>query len=116
MKTPPAGQYRVPVKVWSPTRSLNSYNESVPAYTTIFCTRLASILPSSGREYVAAQAVQPEVSCVIKLRSDSTTRRITPDMRITRGNRTFNIGAVYDEHDLSKQVVIWAMETPGRSS
>lgn len=115
MKTPGAGTYRVPVKVWKPTRSQNSYNETVPAYTELYCKRKARISPSSGREFVAAQAVQPELSCIIAMRSDSVTRAITPDMRITRDGRTFNIGAVYDEHTLNKEVKIWATEILGRS-
>lgn len=104
-----AGQYRTRVVIESPTRTQNDIGEPVETWTT-YATRWAKLEPSAGREFVAAMQVVPELRGIIKLRSDSLTRAITPAMRLTYGDRTFDIEAVYDETESRREVVIWFRE------
>lgn len=105
-----AGKYTRRVTVKSATRTANSINEPVPNYSTVYCKRWAQLVPSSAREFVQAQQVEGLVSVILRMRSDSTTRAITPDMRIEFGNRVLNIGGVYDESDAKKEIVLWCTE------
>lgn len=108
--TPPAGKYRTTVMVYDVTYTVNTMSESVPSYTELHCRRKCEIVPTSGREFVAAMAVVPELSVMLKFRSDPKTRAITPKMRVVSGNRTWNIAAAYDESTTRQEVVLWCTE------
>lgn len=105
-----AGKYRSRVVIEQPTRSLNDIGEPIASDWTEYITRFGAIEPSAGREFVAAMQVVPELRGIIRLRSDSLTRAITPAMRLTYGDRTFDIEAVYDETESRREVVIWFRE------
>jgi len=104
-----AGKYRTRVTIQSATRTLNSMNE--PEYTwSTYATRWGELAPTNGREYLSVLQTQAQVAGILRLRSDTQTRAITPDMRCVVGSRTLNIGAVYDETDAKKEMVIWFSE------
>lgn len=71
----------------------------VPAWVPV-ATVWASVEPLSGREFVAAQAVQANVSVriVVRYRPD-----ITPAMRIVHGGKVHNIAAVLADKDSGRE-------------
>lgn len=109
-----AGQYRTRCTVYSPTRTANDYNEPVVTYTNRYCQFKGKVVPSSGREFLAAQQVNAQVSAIIRTYRDSKTRDITTDMRIGiadgASERVVNIAAVYDEQDANREMVLWCTE------
>jgi SPP1 family predicted phage head-tail adaptor len=60
----------------------------------------AAINPLSGREFLAAQAVQSNVNTRIIVRE----QRISPDMRIVHNGRIYNIKAVLPDPTLQKHI------------
>lgn len=106
-----AGRFRTRVTIKEPTRTTNDAGESIVTFDTTHCVRWAEIETGGGREFMAANAVHGSLSAVLRMRSDSDTRQITPDMRIELSNRTWNIAAVYDKSEERKEIVIWATET-----
>lgn len=110
MKRTPIGKRRTRVTVYEPNRSANSYNEQVPAYDKLYCKRWGYMAPSSGREFTAAQQTNSQVTAILRLPYDKQTAAITADMRATIGTRVLNIGAVFDEQDAQREIVVWCTE------
>ena len=105
-----AGKYNKRISIKRVARTANAYNEQVPDYDTEYIKRWAYVVPQSGREFMAAQAVHTQLSLIIRVRSDSKTRAITTDMVVELGNKTLNIGSIFDEQEARKEVVIYCIE------
>jgi len=107
--TTSSSKYRTRVVIEQPANAVGEYNDPQLTWTT-YATRWSELDTGSGREFVRAQQVIPELAAVVRMRSDSTTRAITPRMRIKYGTRYLNIAGVSDDGELRKEVVIWTTE------
>ena len=74
------------------TASLDSYGGQTFAWTT-FATVWASVQPLKGRELIASQAAQSEITARFVIRY---LPGVTDDMRISYGGKYWNISAVID--------------------
>lgn len=104
-----AGKYRTRVVVEQPTNVVGDYNDPQVTWAT-YIARWSELDTGSGREFVRAQQVIPELTAVVRMRSDTETRAITPRMRIKYGSRYLNIAAAYEESEMRQEVVLWATE------
>jgi SPP1 family predicted phage head-tail adaptor len=106
-----AAQYKTRVTIQQPVETVNAISEFTQTWET-YIERWAEVLPSGGREFQAALSTNPMLQSIVRLRSDTETRAITPKMRISFNDRTLNIDAVFDERDGWRQVVIHCSEEP----
>lgn len=104
-----AGQYRTKVTIEQPTTAVGGYNDPQLSWST-YASRWAQVETNSGRELQRAQQTIPETTAVIRMRSDSLTRAITPRMRAKIGNRVLNIAVANDEGELRQEVILWVTE------
>ena len=68
-----------------------------------YATRWMELIPKGGREFRYAQQQEADLTHLVRFISDSTTRGITPQMRILFGSRVLNIVDSYDT-DGRKQI------------
>lgn len=107
-----AGRLRHQVALQRPTGTLNEFGDPVGTWSTI-ATLWAAVEPLSGREYLAGQTVQSEVSHRITVRYFAG---ITPRDRIvwtdpsTGLDRTFDIRAVIDRDERHAALEIMCTE------
>lgn len=95
----------------SPTRDTN--NEVDPtddANWETYATRSAAFKTRGGSERFASDMIQAGQTHRVYVRSDSTTRAITPAMRLSYDGRVFNILAAVDEDEARKWVVMDVVE------
>lgn len=104
-----AGKYATKVTIEQPSTTVGGYNDPQYSWTT-YASRWAQVETNSGRELQRAQQTMPETTAVIRMRSDSTTRAITPRMRCKIGNRVLNIAVANDEGEMRQEVVLWVTE------
>jgi len=96
---------RITIQV-STSDSRDSFGDSTPAWTDL-ATVWAEIVPISGREFWAAQAVNAEkdLRITIRYRDD-----ITPKNRIVYGSRVFDIQSVIDMRGMREELQIMCRE------
>lgn len=104
-----ARRLRKRITVQSVTESKDSYGQPLETWST-YAIRYADILPTSGREYVAAQQRFSEEITLLRIRYDSISKNITPKMRIKYGTRTLNIESAINEQELNKHIQILCRE------
>jgi SPP1 family predicted phage head-tail adaptor len=75
-----------------------------------FATAQASIEPISGREYIAAQSTQADVSHRIRLRYLSG---ITPKLRVNYSSRIFDILSVININECNRELQLMCRESIG---
>jgi SPP1 family predicted phage head-tail adaptor len=95
-----AGRLDKRVELQAPARTRNSLGESVATWATT-ATVWASIEPLSGRELIAAQQVQSEVSAVVRIRYRAG---VTPSMRVKHGTTHYSVVAIVNPHEGSEQL------------
>jgi len=100
---------RKKITIQSVTESKDSYGQPIEAWST-YAIRYADVVPTSGREYVAAQQRYAEEITLLRIRYDSTTKDITPKMRVKYGTRTLNIESAINEQELNKHIQILCRE------
>jgi len=84
----------------------NSYGEVVQSWQDV-ATVWASIEPLRGREYVEAAAAQATVDHRIRIRYRSG---ISPTMRVTYGERIFEVVSVIDPREQHKELELMCKE------
>ena len=91
-----AGRLRHRISIMHKTRVQDPVTLQITESWAEFTKAWADIAPSSGREFVAAQAVSSKVSgrMTIRYRSD-----ITHDMRIEYRGKTYNIEAALPDNE-----------------
>lgn len=82
-----AGSLRHRATIQYPTRAGGGYNGSTVTWTTL-ATVWAAVEPLSGREYIAAQQEQVEVSTRIRIRY---RRDVTAFMRVVIEGHTYEV-------------------------
>lgn len=92
------------VSIQRKTTTNDSYGGQVEAWTT-YATVWASVMPLKGRELIAAQAAQSEVTTRIGMyyRAD-----VQPVDRILHGSNIYNIMSVIDPEDAHRELQIMA--------
>lgn len=101
-----AGELRHRVTIQISTEPQNTYGEGVPIWTT-FDNVWAAIEPLSGREYWAAQQENAEVNTRIRIRNK---QGITPKMRVSWGNRIYDIMTVIRVNERDREIHLMCRE------
>ena len=104
-----ARRLRRKITVQNVTESKDSYGQPIETWST-YAIRYADVMPTSGREYVTAQQRFAEEITLLRIRYDSTTKNITPKMRVKYGTRTLNIESAINEQELNKHIQILCRE------
>lgn len=91
-----AGRLRHRVVIERNTPAQDTTTGEMVDYWSEYTTVWASIEPMSAKEFIAAQAVQSEVTgkIVMRFRAD-----ITPDMRVNHNGRVYNIVGIIPDPD-----------------
>lgn len=101
-----AGQLRHRVTIQTASEAQDSFGQPQPTWTT-FAERFAEILPQSGREFVAARTVTPELTHLVRLRG---VAGVTPKMRLLFGTRVFDILAAMAVEERSRELLLSCRE------
>lgn len=95
----------------SPTRDTNNEIDlTLDANWETYATRSAAFKTRGGSERFASDMIQAGQTHRVYVRSDSTTRAITPAMRLSYDSRVFNILASVDEDEMRQWVVMDVVE------
>ena len=101
-----AGQLRRRVTIQQRSATQDEYGQPLNSWTDV-TTVCAAIEPMSGRELLAAQAVNSEVSHNVTIRY---IPGITAAMRLNYGGRLFNIHSVLDENERHRMLTLQCSE------
>lgn len=106
-----AGDRRHLVQVQKRNAQDNDDGSPAKDWVTLFSTK-AAIQALSGRELMAAQAVQSEVSHQINViyRPEWAKPKQSATYRIVLGARIFNIHSAYNVEERNREVLIMASE------
>jgi SPP1 family predicted phage head-tail adaptor len=97
------GRLRHRITIEEPTRTADGMGGWTVTWTEV-STVWAGVEPVSGKERIAADAVEAEVTHKVIIRYASW---LTPDMRITFGDRHFDIRAIINpaEKDVMQEIL-----------
>lgn len=101
-----AGQLRKRVIIQQRSQTQDDYGQPLQTWTDV-ATVYAGIEPLNGRELLAAQAVNSEVSHNVTMRYRSG---ITPAMRLNYQGRLFNIHTILDENERHRMLTLQCSE------
>lgn len=101
-----AGQLRRRVTIQQRSATQDEYGQPLTDWTDV-ATVYAAVEPLNGRELLAAQAVNSEVSHNVTIRYRAG---VTPAMRLNYGGRLFNIHAVLDENERHRMLTLQCSE------
>lgn len=101
-----AGALRYKITIQQAVETRDAFGAAVVAWQT-FNTCWADISPISGRELLAAQQVQSEISVRINARYMAG---VTPKMRAVHGAKIYNIVAVIDPHEMHRELQLMCSE------
>ena len=85
------------------TGATNDWGEPLPDDWTALCTVWASVEPLVGREFLAAQAVQSDVSTRVRMRYRPG---VTAGDRLSHEGRIYNIESVVDVRSARRELVL----------
>jgi len=102
-----SGRLRHRITIQSPTETQDTYGEPVPTWST-YLTAWASVEPIKGREYWESQQINAEVTHKIIMRYRSG---LNPKMRVSWGNRTFNIHSILNEYERDNKLTLMVTES-----
>ena len=86
----------------------NAGGEPEEAWTDV-TTRYASVEPLKGRELLAAQQINSEVSVTIRMRHLAS---VTPKMRAVYAGRNYDILSVVNPEERSRETILYVREGP----
>lgn len=101
-----AGNLRNRIVVQDKSVTQNAYGEEVITWTAV-ASVWAAIEPLMGREFMAAQQVQAEVTTRIRLRYISG---LAPEMRVLFGGRVFEILSVQHVYERRRELILMCKE------
>ena len=91
-----AGEYDTRVTVCKNEPTTNTDGQQV-ASETEWIRRWAKVIPTSGTERILAQQTQADVTYRVRMRRDTQTKTISPDMHLKlRDGTVLNIKRVFD--------------------
>lgn len=104
-----AGKYRTRCVIEKPVETVSDMHD-IEVTWTLYAERWVHEDPAFGIELTLAMTTIPQKRGVIRTRSDSVSRAITPRMRIRFGERVLNIESVDDDEGSKREVVIRYLE------
>lgn len=96
----PRLRHRIDLQIKSTTVDSN-YGGETDSWSNLATSVAAEILPLSGREFVAAQAIQSGVTSKVTIRYRNG---LTAAMRIVHGSDIYDIKAVLPDPTLSRHI------------
>lgn len=101
-----AGRLRHRVTIEEPTETQNATTGAIAVTWSALWTNVpAEVAPRSGREFLAAQQLQAEVSTLITFRWRDG---LTPKMRIVHGARIYNPATFLPDPDSGREYIVAA--------
>ena len=107
-----AGRLRHRVVVESVTRTMDAMSQPVETWS-IYATLWANIQPLMGRDFIAAQAANSEVTAKIETRYKSG---IAPTMRIRHDTVIYKILGIENESAANRRLYFFVREQPQGST
>lgn len=101
-----AGQLRHRLVIQQATETRDNFGQAQPSWTT-FAERYAEVLPQSGREFLAARTLTPELTHLVRLRG---VAGITPKMRVLLGTRVLDILAAVPVEERPRELLLTCRE------
>lgn len=101
-----AGRLRHRVELQSPTTTRSSTGSALVAYSTT-ATVWAAVEPLTGREYLASNQTQNEVTTRIVIRHYSG---VVPSWRVVHGSKTYTVEAVINEDEMDRHMQLMCKE------
>ena len=98
-----AGKLDQRVTLWKLSGGTDAWGSPLPAELVALGTVWASVQPLNGREYIAAQAAQSEVTTRITMRYRPG---VTPDLKLTHEGRQYEIESVIDTNSAGVELVL----------
>jgi SPP1 family predicted phage head-tail adaptor len=111
-----AGELRHRIKLQVPASGDDSFGEPLTGWVNVFATPdgkiAAGVEPLAGRELVAAQAIQVEVSHKITVRYQPAlaSPKLVATMRALYGTRVFSIGGALNIDERNREITLLATE------
>lgn len=102
---------RIAVLQRSDTQSLSG--AMIPSWPT-YVTLWGEITSPTGRELMAAQQVQANISHTVTLRWPGASYTITPSMRLSYKGRFFDINAILNEDERNRTLTLLCTERVGQ--
>ncbi|MCC7423771.1 MAG: phage head closure protein [Planctomycetaceae bacterium] len=99
------GKYRTKVTVQQPAETAAADGQLVPSWST-YATPWAKVQAINGEEEFQDKQSKATLTHVVRVRANSTTRAITPQMRIQLGSRLLYIHTVNDEDERHIDIVM----------
>ena len=101
-----AGRLRHRITIDEPTETQDAITGAVTVtWAPLWESVPAEIVPRSGREFLAAQQLQAEVTTAITFRFRCG---LTPKLRIRHGARIYNISALVPDPDAGTEYIVAA--------
>lgn len=88
----------------------NEIDQTLDASWETYCSRNSEFKSRGGSERFGSDMIQAGQTHRVYMRSDTTTRAITPAMRVVFESRKFNILAAVDEDEMRQWVVLDLVE------
>lgn len=103
---PRSGAYRHKITIEEHAEALDSHGQAIKTWST-FAQPFAAVEPLSGQELFASAQYNAEVTTRIRMRYQSG---VTPLMRIQYGSRIYNIEAIIDKSERTKELHLMCSE------
>jgi len=101
-----AGRLRHRITIEQPTETQDPITGAITvAWSRVWENVPAEIVPRSGREFLAAQQLQAEITTAITFRWRCG---LTPKMRIVHGTRIYNPAALLPDPDAGREYIVAA--------
>lgn len=104
-----AGRLRNKLTLESRTEAIDAYGDATLSYATLGY-EWGSVEAVSAQEQLDSQQIQAAISHRIIIRSNTSSRSLAPDDRITFDSRTFDIVSLVDRDGRRKFLEIMALE------
>lgn len=107
-----AGDLRRRVRVQTRATSQDSFGQQVTTWSDLLSSVPADIQPMTGRELIAAQATNTEITHQIELRYHTALSNpvAVAAMRVLYGSRVFEIRASMNVDERNRQITLLASE------
>lgn len=103
------GEYNVKLTIEAATPSNANSGQQTKTWATAF-QRWGKVEPNNGGEKFQQHQIQGNVTHIVSMNSDSDTRGITNQHRLTFSGRTLGILAAYDAETDFREVILHCEE------
>ena len=105
-----AGDLTCRVRIERPKTAESAENDYGEIDTTVAAgwelveTRYAQVLTESSREVFRSRQFQPDTTHIVRMRYDTVTSLLNPEMRLAYGSRSLEIIGCHDMNELHQYV------------